>query len=178
MTRKGRAAAFVVETEPRLPVRRRASLQRIGAMSMSMSLAVAVVLASAGCRKVADFSTYREQAAELVSRNAPAFDQLTRRLTGLRQRAAALGEVPGAAEARELVARSELAASGLRDSIGGLASKVGSAIKTAKPEQVEKTLAAATTELRRGLTALRADLDAAAAELALVESRVVAPRAR
>jgi hypothetical protein len=171
MTSKGTAAAVVVEADRRWRVHLRGSLM--------LASALALALASAsGCREVADFSTYRDQAAELVSHHAPAFDQLTRRLAELRQRAASLPEVPGAAEARELVARSELAADGLRDSLAGLASKVGSAIKTARPERVEKTLAVATSELRRGLTALRADLDAAAAELALVESRGLAPRAR
>lgn len=136
-------------------------------------IAAATLALASGCSKVADFSTYREQASELVSHNAPAFERLTRRLNALRQRAADLGEgAPGVAEARELVARSELAANALRDAIAGLPNKIGSAIKTGKPQQVEKTLGVATAELERGLIALRADLDTAAAELAVVESNV------
>lgn len=167
MTEKCTAAATVVESSR---WRRTCGIP----LMLVYRFAFAFALALAGCNTVPDFSTYRGQASELVTRNAPAFARLTKRLDTLRQRAADLGDgMPGTAEARELVARAELAANALRDAIAGLPNKIGSAMKTRKSQQVEKTLVVAKAELERGMIALRADLDAAAAELALVESNTI-----
>lgn len=157
----------------------RSMLSGIRTTSLALGWAILVAAALASCRRVPDLTVYRDQARELVRQRGAELVQLDKRLDGLRRRAAALSDgVPGAAQGRELVARCERSAGELRAAVAGLVGKVGSAIKTAEPARVERTLSTAAAQIERGVLGLRAELDAAASELARAEAAAPAAQGR
>ncbi len=156
-------------TDPRAAASARAALS---ASRTLRALLLALSLGALACRRVPDFSAYREQAEAIASARRGELSQLGKRLEALRRRAAALpAQGPGATEAREWVARCELRWSGLRDAVALLAGKVSSAIKTGAPARVERTLAVAASQIDRDVVALRVELDGAASEVAAAEER-------
>jgi outer membrane protein OmpA-like peptidoglycan-associated protein len=131
---------------------------------------VLVAVAVVSCKKALDFTKYSEQAAALAQKYAPQLQELSGKLPDLLKRAGDIPDaVPGAAALKGLLAKNQDAATQLQGLITGLTDKVGSAVKTGKPEEVQKTIDTETAKIDSGITALKTDMDAATADLAKVE---------
>ncbi len=154
---------------------RRASLSPFPtALSAVFSLAsIFLGLLGAGCRKPPDFEPYRREAVAFSEEAAPRYARLQVRLPAIVKRAEALAGhaavYPEGSTIQEQVARNRQSAVFLSAAIEGLPAKIESAIKTGKPDEVERTLAIARNEIDTALSSLRTTLDATASDLSRLE---------
>lgn len=144
------------------------------ALSAVLSLAsIFLGLLGAGCRKPPDFEPYRREAVAFTDEAAPRYARIQARLPALTQRAEGLAGhaavYPEGSTIQDQVARNRQSAAFLNAAIEGLPAKIESAIKTGKPDEVERTLALARNEIDMSLSALRTALDATASDLARLE---------
>ncbi len=155
------------------------------------ALLAAALLAAAlliSCQQAPDFGPYLRQASELIEGNTPRLDRLTRRLPELRARAAALadqGKRQGQAAQTatqaaidQLLAATQRDAEMLRQLIENVPAKIGSAMKTGKAAEVQRTLALTRADIERRLTALRSSLDETSSEVMRAEAEAGDPRQR
>lgn len=144
------------------------------AFSAVLSLAsIFLGLLGAGCRKPPDFEPYRREAAAFSEEAAPRHERLAGRLPALAKRAEGLAGhaavYPEGTTIQDQVARNRQSAAFLGAAIEGLPAKIESAIKTGKPDEVERTLALSRAEIDTAISALRTALDATASDLARLE---------
>jgi hypothetical protein len=146
-------------------------LLRFAPLPVLLSLALL-----AGCRRAPSFEPYRRDAAAFAAESRPRYERLAAQLPALVQRAAKVHAAsPDAAALQQKVARARQTATFLAAAIDGLPGKIESAIKTGKPDEVAVTLHVARTEIGTRLSALRLELEATSADLALVERHGGAP---
>ncbi|MEZ4359045.1 MAG: OmpA family protein [Kofleriaceae bacterium] len=154
---------------------RRSSLSSCVASARALTLALIALLAIAGCKKALDLTKYSQQATELVQKYAPQLTELSAKLPELAKRAGDLPDsVPGATAVKNLLAKNQDAVTRLQGILGGLTQKVGIAVNNGNTEEVQKTLAAAKSELGAGVVELRTNVDAATADLGKAEALAAA----
>jgi hypothetical protein len=153
-----------------------ASSRNRSLLGLAPLLLVISVALLAGCRKAPSFEPYRRDAAAFAVESKPRYERLAEKLPPLVRRAGKVDATsPEAAALHKQVARARQTASFLAAAIEGLPGKIESAIKTGKPDEVALTLNLARAEIEMRLTALRLELAASAADLALVERQGSSP---